>query len=187
MLHPLAICGYQWLAWMIYWFVAARSVSRRKFTESGISQLMHSLPLGLGMWLIFRGAGIPELRYHLYSIEELRWAGVALTAIGLLFSVWARVHLGRNWSGVVTLKADHKLIRTGPYRYVRHPIYTGLLIAAMGSAMVANTLEAVFGVGLVLVAFLIKMRHEERLLTQEFGDDYRAFKSEVSALVPYVY
>lgn len=139
------------------------------------------------MWLIFRGVGIPELRHHLFAAQELRWFGVAATAVGLLFSVWARVHLGRNWSGVVTLKADHKLIRTGPYRYVRHPIYTGLLIAAIGSAAAANTFEAMIGVGLVLVAFLIKMRHEELLLTQEFGDDYRAFKSDVFALVPYIY
>ena len=187
MLHPLALNGYFWLAWLIYWYVAGRSASRSKFAESIPSRLTHVLPLLLGLYLIFYGTGFRGPRHHLYNGEVVRWFDMSLTAAGLCFTVWARTNLGRNWSGFVTLKKDHKLIRTGPYKFVRHPIYTGLLMAAIGSAFVASRPAAVVGVCLVLVAFLIKIRHEESLLTQEFGYEYRTYKSEVAALIPFVY
>lgn len=187
MFHPLAVSGYLWLAWLVYWFVASRSASRRKFKENYLSRLAHSLPLTIGMILIYHGSGVAAFHHRLIGSFELRWVGVALTAAGLLFSVWARVHLGRNWSGFVSLKADHKLIRTGPYRFVRHPIYTGLLIAAIGGVLVADTPDGIIGFALVLLAFSIKIRREELLLTQEFGDEYLAFKQNVPALVPLLF
>jgi len=187
MLHPLAISGYLWIIWLFYWFVASRNASRRKLAESNSSRLAHSLPLAVGMFLIYRGNGIAALHHRLIGASEIRWAGVALTAAGLAFSVWARVNLGKNWSGFVSLKADHQLIRTGPYRFVRHPIYTGLLLATLGGVLVADTIDSVIGFALVLLAFLIKIRQEERLLTQEFGDAYVAFKRDVPALAPFLF
>jgi hypothetical protein len=185
--HPLAICGYLWLVWVLYWYIAAIGASRRKFVEGPLSRLSHALPLGFGMYLIIRGSRNGSLSWHLFEAFELRWIGLALTAAGLLFTVWARAHLGRNWSGIITLKSDHELIRTGPYAYVRHPIYTGMLLAALGSALAANRFDAMLGVCLVLLAFVIKLRREESLLTQEFGDHYHAFKREVPALIPFIY
>ncbi len=106
---------------------------------------------------------------------------------GLAFStVAARRHLGRNWSGTVTLKEDHELIRTGPYRRARHPIYTGMLVGFIGSAISLGEVRGVVAVGLVIVAFLIKIRLEERWMTESFGDAYRRYRTEVKALIPYL-
>ena len=92
------------------------------------------IPLGAGFWLIFH-SDKPYFAGWLYDSPAIGWTGTALTAAGLLFTVWARTHLGKYWSGIITLKQVHKLIRTGPYRIVRHPIYTGFLTAALGSAI----------------------------------------------------
>jgi protein-S-isoprenylcysteine O-methyltransferase Ste14 len=175
-----------WLSWLAYWIVAARFVSARKFTEGRWLRLLHTLPMGAGFWLIFhRGAGYFGGR--LYDNLAMRGLGTALTLGGLLFTVWARIHLGKYWSGIITLKKDHQLIRTGPYQYVRHPIYTGFVTAALGSALVAGTTDAWIGFPLILLACLIKIRREEFVLTNEFGNEYRRFKNEVAALVPFVF
>jgi protein-S-isoprenylcysteine O-methyltransferase Ste14 len=112
--------------------------------------------------------------------------GLALTILGLGFAVWARVHLGRFWSGMVTLKKDHELIRSGPYAIVRHPIYTGLLTAAAGTALARGTLAALMALGLIGVACWLKIRAEEKLLTNHFGDTYREYRRQVAALIPFM-
>ena len=110
-----------------------------------------------------------------------------MTVLGLLFTVWGRIHLGRYWSGMVTLKEGHRLIRTGPYALVRHPLYTGFLRGGAGSALAARTVDAAIGFALLLAAYLVKLRREETLLTREFGDEYLRFKREVPALVPFTW
>jgi protein-S-isoprenylcysteine O-methyltransferase Ste14 len=123
----------------------------------------------------------------LYNNPGSRYAGDAITFFGLLFTVWARVHLGLYWSGEITLKVGHRLIRTGPYRLVRHPIYTGFLLAALGSAISAATGDALLGAVLVILALVVKLRREESLLIGEFGDEYRQFKLQTPALLPLIY
>src|SRR5438045_495316 len=126
-----------WLIWLAYWFIAGRNVKATQRHESLTSRAAHIVPLILGAWLLwaprlprgFLGAEIFERSLAAYFV------GVGVLIAGLAFSVWARVHLGRNWSGTVTVKQDHELVRDGPYRYVRHPIYTGLLIAFIGCAI----------------------------------------------------
>ena len=110
-----------------------------------------------------------------------------MTIGGILFAVWARWHLGRYWSGTITLKEGHKLIRTGPYRFARHPLYTGFLTAVLGSAVTAARVDGFIGFALVLISIVIKMRREEALTTREFGDEYRRFKEQVPALLPLIY
>ena len=105
---------------------------------------------------------------------------------GLVFSIWARVHIGRNWSGIVTLKQDHELIQSGPYRLVRHPIYTGLLLGFIGTAIARDEWRGWLAVLMVLAALWRKLRLEERWLTEQFGDAYRQYRSEVAALIPYL-
>jgi protein-S-isoprenylcysteine O-methyltransferase Ste14 len=112
--------------------------------------------------------------------------GTVLTILGLCFTVWARVHLGRYWSGIITLKQGHRLIRTGPYQLTRHPIYTGLLAAVLGTAIAASTGDAFVGFVVFTAAYVVKARREEALLTREFGDEYTRFKQEVPTLVPLV-
>jgi protein-S-isoprenylcysteine O-methyltransferase Ste14 len=99
--------------------------------------------------------------------------------------VWARVHLGRNWSGNVTVKEGHELIHTGPYRYVRHPIYTGILTGAIGTAICSGTLRAALGLTVLAAAFIVKLRAEERFMRETFPGQYQKYCEEVPALVPF--
>jgi protein-S-isoprenylcysteine O-methyltransferase Ste14 len=97
------------------------------------------------------------------------------------------VHIGRNWSGVVTVKQDHEMVRSGPYAIVRHPIYSGLLLAFLGTAVARGDWQALLAVPLVLVAFLRKIRLEERWMAEQFPRDYPAYRTRVPALVPFLY
>lgn len=181
----LAWNGVLWVIWAAYWFISARFVKATKSSEGILGRLQHMLPLGIGFYLTFHWP--PILSDPLYSSPAVQWLGMALTAAGLAFAIWARVHLGRNWSGMITLKEAHELIRSGPYRCLRHPIYTGFVSALLGSALVAQTGDAFIGFAIVLIALVVKLRREDALLTREFGERYTAFKAEVAALVPFVY
>jgi protein-S-isoprenylcysteine O-methyltransferase Ste14 len=110
--------------------------------------------------------------------------GVTLVFLGLAFAVWARRHIGSNWSGTVTVKEDHVLICTGPYAWVRHPIYTGLLAAILGTAVARGELRGVWALALCTAAFVSKLRIEERWMRQVFGEAYERYSARVPALIP---
>jgi protein-S-isoprenylcysteine O-methyltransferase Ste14 len=114
------------------------------------------------------------------------WLGTTLVAAGLLFSAGARMQLAGNWSGTVTLKKDHTLTRSGPYRVVRHPIYTGMLLAVLGTAVAEGEWRGLVALALVLAAFLRKVRVEERFMLEAFGDEYARYRREVPALLPWI-
>jgi protein-S-isoprenylcysteine O-methyltransferase Ste14 len=109
-----------------------------------------------------------------------------MLALGLGFSVWARRHLGRNWSAHVVVKEDHALIRTGPYRYVRHPIYTGILFAMLGMALAIGEWRALVGFAAMVVSFAIKSGQEEARMRETFSE-YGDYARQTAALIPYVY
>jgi protein-S-isoprenylcysteine O-methyltransferase Ste14 len=109
-----------------------------------------------------------------------------MLALGLGFAVWARVHLGRNWSNTVTLKRDHDLVRGGPYRLARHPIYTGALVAVLGTAIARGEWRGLLASAIVFAALWRKLGIEEKLLEEVFGDKYRSYRREVRALIPFV-
>jgi protein-S-isoprenylcysteine O-methyltransferase Ste14 len=112
--------------------------------------------------------------------------GLSLLALGIVVMFWARAILGRNWSGIVTIKEDHQLIRRGPYAFARHPIYTGILTALLGSTIALGQVRHVLGWLIVAVGLWLKSRVEERWLTQEFGAAYENYRREVPALVPFL-
>jgi protein-S-isoprenylcysteine O-methyltransferase Ste14 len=182
----MLIVDLAWIAWFVYWNIAGFWTNKTKSTENQLQRLSHAVPLGLGLFLIFWRPRHPFLHGMLLYHVVWKIAGLALTFAGMGFMVWARVHLGRYWSGYVTLKEGHRLIRTGPYALVRHPIYTGFVAAALGSAMVAGTGDALAGVVLVLIAFLFKIPREERILKREFADEFDQFRRKVPRLIPFV-
>src|SRR5580700_3891433 len=141
------IINLLWVAWGIYWLISARSNKTTQQRESAASRWAHVIPLIVGGVLIgWRRMPWPLLTHRLWPVTFTSYCiGVALLAGGLLFSVWARVHIGRNWSGTVTVKQDHELIRSGPYALVRHPIYTGLLTALIGTVLISGTGRALLG------------------------------------------
>jgi protein-S-isoprenylcysteine O-methyltransferase Ste14 len=177
-----------WLIWGIVWLAASRRVKTAKRLESTGSRLLHIIPLFVAAALLyFNDAPIPFFNARfLPSTRTGYWIGAALTLGGLLFTGWARVVLGRNWSGIVTLKENHELITQGPYNLVRHPIYTGLLVAFLGSALARGQWRGLIAVAIVFWALWRKLRLEERWMREQFGEQYVAYSRRVSALIPYV-
>jgi protein-S-isoprenylcysteine O-methyltransferase Ste14 len=176
-----------WLAWLLYWVISALSAKTTRRRESLGSRLSHVVPLLIGVALIV-WPRVPSDWWSLPLLPHrpLTYAvGLALLVLGLAFTVWARLHLGRNWSGTVTLKEGHELIRSGPYAYVRHPIYSGLLVALLGSAVACGELRAMIGLSVVAGAFIRKLRIEERLMREIFPGQYQRYCAQVPALVPF--
>jgi protein-S-isoprenylcysteine O-methyltransferase Ste14 len=177
-----------WLGWVIYWWVASRNVSVAQRRESVPSRLLHTVPLAVTV-LLFCVPRMPVsflAKRFVQSTEWLFWFGILLTAAGLLLTVWARLHLGKNWSGTVTIKKDHELVTSGPYAVVRHPIYTGLLLAFLGSALALGEWRGVAAFALAAAALWRKLRTEERWMREQFGEAYRTYSQRVAALVPFV-
>jgi protein-S-isoprenylcysteine O-methyltransferase Ste14 len=116
----------------------------------------------------------------------VRYLGLGLTITGVLFAIWGRISLGRNWSGLVTIKEEHSLIRHGPYTIVRHPIYSGFLLAMFGTAVAYGELGCLIAVPIGFLAWWLKSRVEERFLVAEFGKAYRDYQKKVRALIPFV-
>ena len=177
-----------WIAWGVYWIVSARGIKAVARRESTLSRWAHYGPLILSAWLLSdRGRIFAFLRTPFISqTDATYWIAAAITATGLLFSVWARRHIGRNWSGSVTIKADHELITTGPYRITRHPIYTGLLLAFAGNALVVGELRGLIAFAIAFAALWRKLRLEERFMRDQFGQAYLDYSRRVSAIVPYL-
>lgn len=115
------------------------------------------------------------------------WLGAAVTLAGLLFAVWAREHLGRNWSSAVTIKHDHELITTGPYAVVRHPIYTGILAGFLGLAIAISQVRCFVVVVLIFLGFWAKFSIEEQWMRSQFGETYAGYVQRTAALVPYLF
>ena len=163
-----------WILFAAYWLVSALKRKKTKQRESISHRLTYILPLICVFWLLYN----PRFQfdwlatYFVPHTPGVRWAGVALMIAGMAIAVWARVHLGSNWSGVVTLKEGHELIRTGPYRNIRHPIYTGILIAFLGNAIVNGQVRGLLAVAIIWASFWIKARREEEFLAQEFGPKF---------------
>ncbi len=176
-----------WMAWAAYWWLSSRGVKPADWIESVSSRLMHVVPLVIAvalLWVPFVPLPFFSDRFFPWSPWQF-WTSAGVTAAGLLFTVWARLHLGRNWSGMVTIKADHELVTTGPYAIVRHPIYTGLLLAFIGSAATRADRRAVLAVLIALAALWRKLRLEERWMRERFGADYEAYARRVPALMPF--
>lgn len=187
---PLQLAFWGWLVLFAFWLVAALFARKTKSSETFLGRLQHVLPMYAAYFLIFNRHRYFLIYGELYDAGWNNWIvypGLLLTAAGIGFAVWARLHLGRYWSGIITLKEGHKVITTGPYRWVRHPIYTGWLAAMLGSAILAGTVDAFLGFDLITLAFVIKLNREERMLAADLGEEYRQYMKKVpSALLPMV-
>lgn len=182
---PLALL---WLAWLAYWIIAARNVKPTRRRELLVSRLMTIVLTALAAVLLaFRGQKLTWLHARFLPQTLIGyWLGLLMVVLGLAFAVWARAYLGRNWSGTVTVKEDHELIRTGPYGIVRHPIYTGLLFAILGSAVAFGEWRGLLAFGFLTLAFVFKLRREERFMSESFPNDYARYRAEVPVLIPFI-
>lgn len=175
-----------WIVFLVYWAAGALKTRRTVSQESLASRFgIVSLEI-LGFVLLFSGAaGIGALGHRLvHQTYALAVTGVALTWIGIALALWARWHLGQYWSARVTLKEGHKLIRTGPYARLRHPIYSGVILAASGGALAIDQWRCVAGVGLIVLGYWIKGRKEESMLAAQFGEAFAEHCRRTGFLIP---
>ncbi len=175
-----------WIVFVAYW-VASSLKTRRTVSKESLASRSGVLFLEvLGFVLLFSDtAGIGVLGHRLvHRTYALAVVGVALTWIGIAIALWARRHLGRFWSAAVTLKEDHELIRTGPYAYFRHPIYSGIDLAAVGGAAAIDQWRCVAGAGLIVLCYWIKARKEESMLAAQFGEAFKEHCRHTGFLLP---
>ncbi|HTS87487.1 MAG TPA: isoprenylcysteine carboxylmethyltransferase family protein [Gemmatimonadales bacterium] len=181
---PLTLVSVLWGAWLVSWVAAARWTAPTRMRQTVTERLAYTALLLAGVALLV-GHPIWLARRVARLDGAVEWGAVALVAAGFAFAWWARLHIGRQWSSDVALKAGHELVRSGPYRITRHPIYTGLLLAIAATAILRDTWAGVLGLGLILASFLVKIGQEERLLTSHFGPSYELYRQEVPRLLPW--
>ena len=174
-----------WFLFAVVWALAAFETKRTVRRQTAASRILQSVVVVFGFLLLFRPWIFPVLDIRIVPAgPAATFCGVALTAAGIALAIWARLTLGRNWSGTVTLKQDHQLIRSGPYRFVRHPIYSGFLLAMAGTAIGYGLLPCLIGFVLTFAGLWAKWQTEEKFMLQQFGAQYLQYRREVKAVVP---
>jgi protein-S-isoprenylcysteine O-methyltransferase Ste14 len=184
--HPeytLAMLG--WVLFSLYWEIAKRNASAAAVSESQVSRGVHVVLANLAALMVV----IPIQGMGRFLPVSFWWmgAGLVVEAAGLGIAIWARRHLAEHWSGEITIKVGHRLIRSGPYKTIRHPIYTGILALYAGTTLVTGEWLALIGLGLAAVAYWRKIRLEEANLLAAFGSDYEAYRRESWALLRGIY
>jgi protein-S-isoprenylcysteine O-methyltransferase Ste14 len=178
-----------WIAFLIYWQIKAGHTKTTSRLEPLASRLLRVFVFLLVMVLLL-ATRLP-LRWLYLQLWPPGlwpfWLGAAVTIAGLLFAVWAREHLGRNWSRSVTIKEGHELITTGPYGVVRHPIYTGILAGFLGMAIAISEVRGFVAFVLVFFVLWLKLRMEEQWMRSQFGETYATYAQRTAALVPYLF
>lgn len=175
-----------WVLFGAYWLASALKRKKTKQRETVLQRFGYTLLLGLAFYFLYQPHPFYDrLRDRFLPAGPVgEWLGVVLTAVGIAVAFWARWHLGTNWSGVVTLKEGHELIRTGPYRTIRHPIYTGILVALFGTAITFGEVRALLALAIAWLSFYIKARREELFLSQEFGPGFAEHKQRTGMFLP---
>jgi len=175
-----------WLAWVVYWVIMAFTAKRTIERGGFLGYRVVTIILVIGLLAVAR---LLDVSPHSHLWRATLFLGVltdCIVAAGAAFSVWARITLGRNWSAEVTFKQDHELIESGPYALVRHPIYTGMIAMALGTAI--N-----YGQALGFALFIgfcgglwWKARREEQIMSRHFRDAYADYRTRVRAIIPFL-
>jgi protein-S-isoprenylcysteine O-methyltransferase Ste14 len=178
-----------WFATFIYWLISSFFVKKSVKKQSGWERIWYVLCLLLAFSLLFGDYfSLPFLDMPIL-LQNYYWkiSGMLLCAAGLIFAIMARIRLGENWSGRITIKENHELIQSGPYAITRNPIYTGFLLAFIGSSMSLGLLKGYLGIFILFFYFLIKISREEAYMQEAFGEKYRVYKKKVKRLIPVIY
>jgi|SRR5580704_7871762 protein-S-isoprenylcysteine O-methyltransferase Ste14 len=177
-----------WIGFLLYWQIKATNTKTTQRLEPAASRILRAVTLLIAIVLLsIPRIPLPWLYVQLWPSGFLPfWLGAALTVAGLLFAVWAREHLGRNWSHSVTIKHGHELITTGPYALVRHPIYTGILAGFLGTAIAFSQVRGFIAFASIFLGFWVKLRMEEQWMRSQFGETYATYARQTASLVPYL-
>jgi protein-S-isoprenylcysteine O-methyltransferase Ste14 len=175
-----------WYVMGVYWVVSAAQVKTAKAVEPVAARLYTRVLMIAAFALLFSKSahwgGLNER--FLVRDPRLEYAGLVLTYAGIAFACWARWRLAGNWSAEVSLKSDHELIRSGPYGYVRHPIYSGMLLAVIGTALTLGEWRALLAILLMSVGLILKATREEAVMIAAFGEAYRTHQDRTGFLLP---
>lgn len=187
-LSPALAIGFAWIAWVASWLIAAAWTRQTVGRPGYAREFPNRVVTLIGGFLLFVSLGTGRTFFpRLYPSETFGWIMFACVLAGMAFAWWARVHLGTLWSGAITRKADHRIVDTGPYAIVRHPIYTGILFSMYATAAERGRVEPVVGAVLLSIGFWMKARLEEGFLSQELGEAaYAGYRVRVPMLVPFL-
>jgi protein-S-isoprenylcysteine O-methyltransferase Ste14 len=178
-----------WITFLIYWRIKAANTKNTQRLEPAVSGILRILAILVAIILLSTTwIPLPWLYRPVWRAGFWPFCmGAAITVSGLLFAVWAREHLGRNWSSQVSIKQDHELITTGPYAVVRHPIYTGILAGFLGVAIALSQVRGFVVFVLFFLVFWVKFSKEEQWMRSQFGETYAKYVHRTAALVPYLF
>jgi protein-S-isoprenylcysteine O-methyltransferase Ste14 len=178
-----------WIAIFVLWAISGIASKQTVRTQDDWRGRASVWVVMLGWFLLFNsGADLGPLSTRFVpQTPATAYVGLAMAITGLAFAVWARIYIGRDWSAAVTLQAGHKIARTGPYAIVRHPIYSGFMLASLGTAIALGTVAGLVGTALVVVAWGYKSRLEEVFLVEHFGAEYVQYRRDVKGLIPFVW
>jgi len=188
-LDTLTVAELAWAALTLVWLAGSFRTKRAVRVQSVGSRVGHICLMVVAVLLIFNertGVGVLGQRF-IPDSEAVRLIGLALTMVGIALMLWARFFLGRDWSGMVTVKENHRLVRGGPYRIVRHPIYSGILLGLLGTAIVIGEVHCLLGLALTALGLRHKLSVEEQFMTERFGAEYGQYRGEVKALIPFIW
>lgn len=180
---------FLWVVFLAVWAIGALAQKKAVRREPARSRLVHLLFGALVLVLLFDkrlSSGFME-RPFVPHTAIFSYLGLAFTATGIAFAIWGRFFLGGNWSSAVTVKKDHELVRAGPYALVRHPIYTGALLALLGTTIVLRETRGLLAFGVAILALWLKSRREEMFMMEQFAAEYAQYKRKVKRLVPFVW
>ena len=177
-----------WIVAGIIWLAMAFTTKRAMRRQPPVSRLLQIGVLVAAFYLLSRASRSGALAGRFLPVSaDVAYLGFALTLAGILFAVWARFFLGSNWSGTPMIKQGHELIRSGPYAIVRHPIYTGFLLAILGTVIYIGEMRGLVAFALAITGLKWKSLTEESLMQEQFGTQYADYKRHVKALVPFVW
>jgi protein-S-isoprenylcysteine O-methyltransferase Ste14 len=183
---PFQIMEGAWIVFAAYWVWAARTRKRVQQRESVVARLLHVAYMACAFVLLSSDDPRLAALNHRF-VPDLPWIavlGAVLTYVGIAFAIWARRHIGRNWSGQVTIRQEHELIRSGPYAHIRHPIYTGLLLAIAGTALVIGQYRALLALAILWSGFTVKAKREEAILARQFGPSFDEHRRHTGFFLP---
>ncbi|MGD0729051.1 MAG: isoprenylcysteine carboxylmethyltransferase family protein [Candidatus Micrarchaeaceae archaeon] len=179
---------WPFIVFAVFWIITWPSSKRTAKNQSNIGWFTYWIFAVIGACLFLIPINVPALNITLIQSSFASHAlGFLIEILGLCVAIWARITLGRNWSSRVTLKEKHELITKGPYKLVRHPIYTGMLTMFLGAAIYLGMLAAFFGLLFFFLSFWIKLKQEEKLMLKHFTKEYVKYKKKTKALIPFIY
>jgi protein-S-isoprenylcysteine O-methyltransferase Ste14 len=185
-LTPSQVMVAAWTLFALYWLVAALGVKPTAKRQNPSERMLYIVFMAAGFFLLYQEnpSWGPLNRRFLPDRLWIAWLGSALCAAGVLFAIWARRTIGKDWSAEVQIKEGHRLIRSGPYAHIRHPIYTGLILATFGTALLIGEYRGLLAVLMFLVGFTRKARKEEEFLAGQFGAAFDEHRRQTGFFLP---